>query len=95
MVSVTVVPPLPIVPPDTLVIPNAFSPNQDGNNDELIAQISGEVLSYRLQVFDRWGSLVFETDIPQYGWDGTQNGKASEIGAYVYRLSYQLAGKEP
>lgn len=95
VVSVTVVPPLPIVPPDTLVIPNAFSPNQDGNNDELIAQISGEVLSYRLQVFDRWGSLVFETDIPQYGWDGTQNGKAAEIGAYVYRLSYQLAGKEP
>lgn len=95
VVTVTVVPPQPIIPPDTLVVANAFSPNNDGINDEFIPQISGEVLSYHLQVFNRWGSLLFDTDIPQYGWDGTTQGKYSDLGAYAYRITYQLVGKEP
>ncbi len=62
-------------------VANAFTPNQDGNNDYLFVQGGDETVRVRrFQVFDRWGSLVFEnTDTPlnsdTTGWDGTFNGK--------------------
>lgn len=73
-----------------LYIPNAFSPNNDGVNDRfsLFAQ-SGEVQSFTLRIFDRWGSLVFERDqmlanAVQDGWDGEVRGQEAHPGVYVY-----------
>lgn len=95
IITVTVTEPQPIIPPDTLVVPNAFSPNKDGNNDEFIPTISGNLLAYHLQVFNRWGNLLFDTDIPQFGWDGTNKGKLCDIDTYVYIIDYQLENQTP
>lgn len=68
-------------------IPNVFTPNEDGLNDEfLITGIScGERTS--LQIFNRWGQLLFETDQPfDQFWDGFVNGKKAPDGVYSYVL---------
>lgn len=88
-VTVTVDIPVKI---DTLLLPNAFSPNNNQQNDEFKPNVWGDLDLYHLAVYNRWGKLVFETDQLNYGWDGTENGKPSEIGVYVYTISYRFAG---
>ncbi|HEY0978688.1 MAG TPA: T9SS type B sorting domain-containing protein, partial [Flavobacteriales bacterium] len=44
---------------------------------------------YRLRIFDRWGSLLFETVDPMEGWDGTIAGTAATPGVYVYQVRYK------
>ena len=70
--------------------PNAFSPNEDGMNDRFTIFGNNRIrqINY-LQVFSRWGQLVFEqrdlapNDAFQ-GWDGTYRGQASETGTYLF-----------
>jgi gliding motility-associated-like protein len=70
-----------------VTVPNAFSPNGDGKNDTFRPYCSN-ISSYRLQVFDRWGALVFETGDPGTGWDGTKNGNFCPGEIYVWMISY-------
>ena len=56
-----------------LAIPNAFTPNGDGVNDFFSPILQCPFPAYRLQVFNRWGQLIFETDDPKQGWDGAFN----------------------
>lgn len=63
-----------IKPAYALYIPNAFTPNSDGLNDGFKALGVG-IEEFKLQVFDRWGALVFESDDINKGWDGSVNGK--------------------
>ena len=66
-----------------ILIPTAFSPNGDGVNDEF--RIMGnDIKAASLEVFDRWGKKVFESDNPTIGWDGMVKGKVAEMGTYVY-----------
>lgn len=66
-----------------LYIPNAFSPNGDGVND--IFTIYGKGISQiRLMIFDRWGEKVFETNDPNFGWDGTKSGQIMQPNVFVY-----------
>ena len=67
-------------------VPNAFSPNGDGENDILFVR-GGAITSLRFRVFNRWGQLVFESTSLQNGWDGTFNGAPQEADAYAYMLS--------
>jgi len=69
---------------DDFFVPAAFSPNGDGDNDELfIRGLQGEQeLLYR--IFDRWGNKVFETKDKNEGWDGTYNNKDVKSGVFVY-----------
>lgn len=76
-----------------LFVPNGFSPNNDGINDELHV-LGGGVASLQLQIFDKWGTLVFETLDIELGWDGTYNGKPVNTGVYVYKMDYQLKNGE-
>jgi len=77
-----------IVPQMTFYIPNTFTPNGDGLNDTF--GIAGEaVKDFNLQIFNRWGQLVFESENPNDRWDGSFNGEKVPQGVYVYRLSAQ------
>ncbi len=71
-------------PDEILWLPSAFSPNEDGRNDELLVNSStlNEIKSF--QIFDRWGGLVFRTDDMRRGWDGKLKGERVPIGVYVY-----------
>ncbi len=70
-------------------IPNAFSPNGDGYNDYFFPRplLSRNVHTYKMQLFDRWGQLLFETTQPNgRGWDGRFMGRDQPEGVYVYRI---------
>jgi len=65
-------------PDDTpLYVPNAFSPNSDGINNELKVYASGEVMvqSFELMVFDRWGNQLFHTKDAETAWNGLFRGR--------------------
>jgi gliding motility-associated-like protein len=64
--------------------PSAFSPNGDGKNDEYKTVGGLFTKSYSLQIYNRWGEMLFETDNPLVGWDGTFQGKESQDGVYVF-----------
>lgn len=64
-------------------IPNAFSPNGDGIND-FFNVLGFQIQSVQINIFNRWGELIFESSGIDQGWDGTYKGKSVEIGAYVY-----------
>lgn len=78
-----------------LAIPNAFTPNGDGVNDFFAPIRQCPFPAYRLQVFNRWGQLVFETEDAEKGWDGTSNGQPAPSEVYFYQLSYQEFEGEP
>ena len=75
-------------------IPNSFSPNRDGVNDLFsifIAPQSGVENVISFQVYDRWGSLVFEqTNFPPtnstVGWQGDHKGRPTHPGVYIYKI---------
>jgi gliding motility-associated-like protein len=68
-----------------VLMPNAFTPNGDSFND-YFQGITFNALTYRLVIYNRWGQLLYETNSSDTyaGWDGTFNGEAQEVGAYVY-----------
>ena len=68
-------------------MPDAFTPDGDGLNDIFLPQ--GErILFYEMQVFDRWGGLVFQSSSIDLGWNGeTPNGEKLNEGVYMYHIS--------
>jgi gliding motility-associated-like protein len=66
-------------------IPNAFTPNGDGNND--MFQMFGDLstIAYLdMMVFNRWGEKVFESNNHNFNWDGTYKGETVPQGVFVY-----------
>jgi len=71
---------------ECISIPNAFTPNQDGINDTWVID-NIELFPWALiQVFNRWGQLVFEGKGGGEPWDGTWNGNIVPTGSYVYTV---------
>lgn len=73
--------------PSEVFIPNAFSPNGDGINEEFV--LSGDQCNPNdyFRIFNRWGEIVFETQHPfSEFWDGMQNGKPAKEDVYTYIL---------
>ena len=72
----------------TFFIPNSFTPNGDGNNEIFMAKGVG-IKKFRMDIFDRWGQLIYtSTDVFQ-GWDGKSK-KGGDIlpqDVYVYKIS--------
>lgn len=66
-------------------IPNVFTPNEDGVNDVFFIT-STNLKDFDLVIVNRWGEVVFKTDDPNQGWDGTSNGKKCTEGVYFYTL---------
>ena len=66
-------------------IPNAFTPNGDGLNDTFYPVMRG-VKQFELQIFDRWGALIFASNSPTNVWDGTFKGQECKQDVYNYKL---------
>lgn len=67
-----------------LTMPNAFSPNGDGNNDIFKILAAGYKKLKTFKIFNRWGEQLFSTTDFRKGWDGTFKDKACEIGTYFW-----------
>lgn len=83
-------------------IPEGFSPNDDGINDEfVIPDIATDFPNYTIQVYNRWGSLVFEGNASTGDWDGLSNQSATlgdgvlPAGVYFYILDYNDGQTQP
>ncbi len=71
-------------------VPNAFTPNEDGNNDIFIPAISGvDETDYSFMIFDRWGKEIFSTTDVKEGWNGKNKGKELALGVYTYVIQYK------
>jgi len=66
-----------------LQVPNVFTPNGDGKNDEFRVAYQS-LASFQCWIFNRWGRKVFFWTDPQKGWDGTIGGKKAAEGPYFY-----------
>lgn len=75
--------------------PNAFSPNDDGWNDEWQLFLPCDYTEFRLEVFDRWGNLVFAADRPDISWNGRYQGRPLDPGVYVWQIDWsgELLGR--
>jgi gliding motility-associated-like protein len=72
--------------PSFLDIPNVFTPNGDGNNDNWQVHYQG-ISSYDVRIYDRWGVMMTELFAPAQGWDGrTSGGLVAVSGTYYYIL---------
>ncbi|MEZ4830168.1 MAG: gliding motility-associated C-terminal domain-containing protein [Bacteroidia bacterium] len=69
-----------------IYIPNAFTPNNDGNNDIFFVS-GGFVRDFQLSIFNRWGTELFTSLSIENGWDGTYKGAPVQEGVYVFRFS--------
>ena len=71
-----------------LYIPTAFTPNGDSKNDVFKAGFGEDISTWHLQVYNRFGQLVFETKDKNAGWDGKLNAKEQPQGGYVWIVQY-------
>lgn len=84
-------------------IPNAFTPNPNGSTggsgnpgtgtfNDVFLPISSGIEEFTMQIFDRWGTLIFESKDKNIGWDGyDRNGHLLPAGVYVYKLVMRLS----
>jgi gliding motility-associated-like protein len=71
-----------------ILMPNAFSPNNDGLNDVFKVKYPFTVSNFHFLVTNRWGQTVFETNDIHRGWNGTFKGEPPLEGIYVWVISY-------
>lgn len=77
-----------------LYIPNAFTPNGDNINDRFELRISEncELVKFSLQVFDRWGRMVYQSNSidAEKAWDGRFENEDLQQGVYLFKLSAEM-----
>ena len=66
-----------------LEVPNAFSPNGDGINDEFRV-VFKSLKTYNIVIFNRWGRVVYKSNDPSKGWDGKIGRNVAASGTYYY-----------
>lgn len=82
---------------ETIYVPNAFSPNDDGINDYLSIGFSNNWVSPKIKfyVFNRWGATVFFSEDPRFRWSGDFKGQILDPGlfTYFYELEVEINGQ--
>ena len=79
---------------DTLVVPNAFTPNGDGKNDYFGAAGKSQ-LTFSMQLFNRYGEVIFQSNSISNRWNGIYKNKPQPTGGYVYVISYTTLKNQP
>lgn len=77
---------LKILAEGEILVPNAFTPNGDGNNDQFNILVSN-LKTYHIDIFNRFGSIVFSSDSIIDSWDGTRGGKPMPVGVYYFIIN--------
>ncbi|MEN9510516.1 MAG: hypothetical protein RLZZ370_335 [Bacteroidota bacterium] len=67
-------------------VPTAFTPNRDTKNEVWGPVGLSGTISYHMQLFNRWGELIWDNKNPNQGWDGTFNGQAVPEGVYPWTV---------
>jgi gliding motility-associated-like protein len=85
------------IDPDLLIfVPEIFTPNGDGKNDffefKLIDGFYGKV--HALEIYNKWGELIFKSVLDNFKWDGYFSGKPLPVDQYSYKISYEILNKK-
>ncbi|MEN0005458.1 MAG: PKD domain-containing protein [Bacteroidota bacterium] len=87
-----------IIPTFTYFLPNAFTPNADAVNDTFEGKgfLVG-ISDFEMQIWNRWGELVFASSSPEAGWNGRKNnsGQLAPPGVYVCQVTFKGPRGEP
>jgi gliding motility-associated-like protein len=86
----------------TIAYPNAFTPSTSGpsggvydkydrNNYVFFPFTQEGIVEYNLQIFNRWGELLFESNDVNIGWDGYVNGRLSSMGVYIWKAKVKFS----
>ncbi|GAB2536883.1 gliding motility-associated C-terminal domain-containing protein [Spirosoma aerophilum] len=73
---------------DQVYVPDAFTPNNDGQND-VLAVFLPKVTTYTLNVYNRWGDIIFSSTDINNKWDGTYGGNPCATGDYTWVITYR------
>ncbi|MGB4930539.1 MAG: gliding motility-associated C-terminal domain-containing protein [Chitinophagales bacterium] len=73
---------------EDIAVPNSFSPNGDGYNDNVYVIVIDPNRVISFLIYNRWGQLVFDGNASNLSWDGTFEGEDQPLGSYVYVLNY-------
>ncbi len=79
-----------------IYFPSAFSPNKDASNlNETFGPIGNlqALTNFNMQVYGRWGQLIFSTSNPFNKWNGKQNNIDMDLGIYVWKANYSINNK--
>jgi gliding motility-associated-like protein len=83
------------IPNPTMYIPSAFTPNGDGINDFFGVKAEG-IKKFKLEIFNRWGEVVFQSEDISSLWDGTFQGeKIKNTDVYVYQVKATGLNNKP
>jgi gliding motility-associated-like protein len=69
---------------ESFLVPNAFTPNNDGHNDCISIKRWGSAVIEEFTIYSRWGERLFTTNNPRECWNGWYKGKLMDNGAYAY-----------
>jgi gliding motility-associated-like protein len=87
--NVQVTSPLPVL----IYVPNVFTPDNDEHNNIFYPVISGNVdlFSYEMNIYNRWGELIFTSQDIRYGWDGhyLKNNTKVQQGVYTWQINFK------
>ena len=91
---------------EEIKIANAFMPSKEGPSGGIYVTgdprnhifhpnlATGDVTQYELQIYNRWGNLVFQTDEVERGWDGYSNGKICPLAVYIWKIKLRFLNGE-
>jgi len=74
-------------------VPNVFTPDDSQANDFFELAANCQLESFHITIFNRWGEAVFESNDPQFQWDGSYKSRALSEGVYFYKLSYMQSSE--
>jgi gliding motility-associated-like protein len=85
------------VEPLQMFVPNSFSMDGNGLNDEFkpVLTLPDLITKYLFQIYNRWGQLIFETNSQYDAWDGTYRGEKVQFGTYIWKIQYSDAKGNP
>lgn len=71
-----------------IFIPSAFTPNEDGLNDRFQIIGAAYVKDFSMKIYNRWGKVIYETNNPYNGWNGTVAGLQQPAGLFIYDIRF-------
>ena len=69
-------------------VPSAFTPNGDGRNDIFKPSYKCFFSNYQINIYNRFGQLIYSSQDAEKGWDGTFNGSLQPTGTYIWKIEY-------
>ena len=87
LTQVSITKPITILDEYYIYVPNSFTP--DGNRYNNTFRISTiNIVKFNIQIFNRWGELIFSSDDKNFEWDGSYQGNMVQDGTYVWKIKY-------